>query len=51
VKLLVERADVEADSRDRDGRTPLSWAAGNGYEAIVNLLKSKLPPKLITLKA
>ncbi|PNY24184.1 Uncharacterized protein TCAP_05872 [Tolypocladium capitatum] len=26
------------DARDQDGRTPLSWAAGNGHEDIVKLL-------------
>lgn len=34
--LLERRHDV--DSRDRFGRTPLSYAAGNGHEAIVKLL-------------
>jgi ankyrin repeat protein len=39
VKLLLEKA-VDVDSKDNDGRTPLWWAAGNGYEA-VNLLLEK----------
>jgi len=38
VKLLVERGDVNADSKDNCGRTPLSWAARNGHEAVVKLL-------------
>jgi len=39
VKLLVERGDVEADSKDNYyGQTPLSWAAGSGHEAVVKLL-------------
>jgi hypothetical protein len=38
VKLLLETGKVEADSKDEDGRTPLSWAASNGREAIVKLL-------------
>jgi Ankyrin repeats (3 copies) len=39
VKLLVERDDVAADSRDNYFvRTPLSWAAKRGHEAVVKLL-------------
>jgi hypothetical protein len=38
VKLLVERDDVEADSKNRCGQTPLSRAAENGHEAVVRLL-------------
>ena len=38
VKLLVERDDVEADSKDKNGRTPLSHAAERGHEAVVKLL-------------
>jgi ankyrin repeat protein len=30
--------DVAADSKDEDGRTPLSWAARGGHEAVVKLL-------------
>lgn len=37
-RLLVERDDVEADSKDNDGRTPLSRAAWGGREAVVKLL-------------
>ena len=39
VKLLPEA--LEVDLRDDDGRTPLSWAAGNGHEAVVKLLLEK----------
>jgi hypothetical protein len=42
VKLLLEKdTDVEADSKDWDGRTPLSWAAGSGHEAVVKLLLAR----------
>ena len=37
VKLLPPR-NVEADSKDNGGLTPLSWAALSGHEAVVNLL-------------
>ena len=40
VKLLVEKG-AELDSKDRDGRTPLSHAAGNGHKAVVKLLVEK----------
>jgi ankyrin repeat protein len=36
VKLLLERG-AEVDSKDNDGRTPLSWAARRP-EAVVKLL-------------
>jgi len=34
----LEQGDVSRDAADRDGRTPISWAAGNGYEVIVKSL-------------
>jgi ankyrin repeat protein len=37
--LLEEGADIEA--KDKDGLTPLSWAAECGYEAVVKLLLEK----------
>jgi ankyrin repeat protein len=33
VKLLLEKG-AELESKDKDGRTPLSWAAENGHEAV-----------------
>jgi ankyrin repeat protein len=39
VRLLLE-AKADINSKDEDGRTPLSWAAEKGYEAVVRLLKS-----------
>jgi ankyrin repeat protein len=38
VRLLLEWADVEADSKDRWGQTPLWRAAANGHEAVIRLL-------------
>jgi ankyrin repeat protein len=38
VKLLLETGKVDVDSKDTTGRTPLSWAAGRGHEAVVKLL-------------
>jgi ankyrin repeat protein len=39
VKLLLETGKVDVDSKDNNyGRTPLSWAAENGHEAVVKLL-------------
>lgn len=35
MKLLVERDDVEADSKGVFGRTPSSYAAEGGHEAVV----------------
>jgi ankyrin repeat protein len=37
VQLLVEKG-ADVDSKDSSGRTPLSWAAGQGHEAVVRLL-------------
>jgi ankyrin repeat protein len=34
----VERDEIVANSKDEYGRTPLSWAAMNGYKDIVQLL-------------
>ena len=38
VMMLLERRDVNPDSTDKSGRTPLSWAAGGGLEKIVRIL-------------
>ena len=40
MKLLLEKG-AEPDAKDVDGRTPLSWAAGGGHEAVVKLLLEK----------
>ena len=38
MQLLMERNDVDLNSRDTNGWTPLSWAAQKGHEAAVRLL-------------
>ena len=38
MKLLLERKEVNPDSPDSSGRTPLSFATMRGYEGIVKLL-------------
>jgi ankyrin repeat protein len=38
VKRLLERESVNINFKDKDGRTPLSWAAQNGYSDVVELL-------------
>jgi len=41
VKLLLEKgAELECKG-EYYGQTPLSWAAGNGHEAVVKLLLEK----------
>ena len=42
VRLLVEREDVDVDSKDKGGRTPLWWAAYKGHEVVIRLLEAKL---------
>jgi len=40
-RLLIGKqghSNIGADSKDEDGRTPLSWAAEEGHEAVVLLL-------------
>jgi len=36
-QLLLATEEVEADSKDSYGQTPLSWAARNGHVAVVQL--------------
>ena len=38
MKILLERGDVNSDSSDEDGRTPLFYAAECEHEGIVNIL-------------
>jgi ankyrin repeat protein len=37
VRLLLEKC-VNLETKDNSSRTPLSWAAGNGHNAVVGLL-------------
>ena len=41
VKLLLAREGVDPESKNPDGRTPLSWAAERGHEAVVGLLLAR----------
>jgi len=41
VKLLLAKADIDPDSMDNYGRTPLSLAAWYGHEEAVKLLLAK----------
>jgi ankyrin repeat protein len=41
VQVLLATGDVDVDSKDNYGQTPLSFAAQNGHEAIVSLLLEK----------
>jgi ankyrin repeat protein len=38
VKVLLATGKVDVDSKDSNGQTPLSRAAGRGYEAVVKAL-------------
>ncbi|RPA93309.1 ankyrin [Choiromyces venosus 120613-1] len=38
VRLLLERGDINPESSDKTGRTPLSYAAERGEEGVVKLL-------------
>lgn len=38
IKLLLETGKIEVDLKDKDGRTPLLWVAGEGHEAVIKLL-------------
>jgi ankyrin repeat protein len=38
LSCFLEMDKVDVDSKDEDGRTPLSWAARNGHEAVVKIL-------------
>ncbi|KAH0536545.1 hypothetical protein FGG08_006595 [Glutinoglossum americanum] len=41
-ELLLACEDVDADSKDKSGQTPLSWAAENGHGDMVRLLLARI---------
>jgi ankyrin repeat protein len=48
-KLLLEKG-AELETKDSDGRTPLSLAAWSRYDAIVKLLLEKGAKKLLSME-
>lgn len=38
VKPLLANDRIKPDSKDKDGRTPLWWAADSGYDAVARIL-------------
>lgn len=44
VSFLLKTGKVDVDSKDKDGWTSLWWAAWNGSEAVVKLLRSYIGP-------
>jgi len=37
-RILLSRPECSINTKDTQGRTPLSWASGNGHQAVVHLL-------------
>jgi len=42
VKILLERLDVDPNTADEDGQTPLFRAASDGYEGVVQTLLGRV---------
>ena len=40
VSSLLERTDIDHNARDWTTRTPISWAAGNGHDNVVRMLRA-----------
>ncbi|KAH8654201.1 hypothetical protein BGZ61DRAFT_500637 [Ilyonectria robusta] len=38
IQVLLDTGKVEVDSKDKEGRTPLSWASENGQEGVVQMV-------------
>ena len=38
VQILLAKSDISPGSNDKNGQTPLAWAARNGHEVIAGLL-------------
>jgi ankyrin repeat protein len=41
MRMLLAKGDVDLDSKDNYGRTPLLWATREGHEAVVRLLAER----------
>jgi ankyrin repeat protein len=48
IKLLLESGKVDVNSTDKNGQTPLSYAAKEGHNTVVKLLQ---PPPMSGLLA
>jgi ankyrin repeat protein len=51
VKLLLEKGTDPKSKDPGSGRTPLSWAASNGHEAVVIMLLEKAAQKFLALES
>ena len=45
VKLLLDRKEVDSNTRDNHGRIPLQVASQGGYDGIVKLLQGRADTK------
>lgn len=49
VREILMDKEIKVDTRDNGGRTALSWAAGNGHEAVVKMLLDNETPAVLEL--